>query len=173
MWARHIQHGTSPNVKNLSVLPALQRSEPECFAWESKHRKRSQRAQCSLEQPLQEVAARGGAEVWKTAPRQASQSPGSHCLQRGCARELKVVINPPQKLPLVKSPEALKDRLQSGNNGVLKMTLDQRGSLAAAHTELKLLVTSKRKGAGMVSVCAVPKDCRCWYAKVHAVRFAP
>ena len=51
-----------------------------------------------------------------------------------------------------------------GDNGVQNNIRVRKILLAATHAELKL-VTSKRKGAGTVSVCVVPKNCRkCWYA---------
>ena len=54
-----------------------------------------------------------------------------------------------------------------GNNGVQNDIRIREVLLAAAHTELKL-VTSKRKGAGTVSIRVVPKDCRkCWHAQIH------
>ena len=54
-----------------------------------------------------------------------------------------------------------------GNNGVQNDVRIREVLLAAAHTELKL-VTSKRKGAGTVSIRVVPKNCRkCWNAKIH------
>ena len=54
-----------------------------------------------------------------------------------------------------------------GNNGVQNNIRVRKILLAATHAELKL-VTSKRKGAGTVSVRVVPKNCRkCWYAQIH------
>ena len=54
-----------------------------------------------------------------------------------------------------------------GDNGVQNNIRVRKILLAATHAELKL-VTSKRKGAGTVSVCVVPKNCRkCWYAQIH------
>ena len=58
-----------------------------------------------------------------------------------------------------------------GNNGVQNNIRVRKILLAATHAELKF-VTSKRKGAGTVSVCVVPKNCRkCWYAQIHTSAF--